>query len=322
MQNIVGQVRTIGPELGINVGSSISGLNTLAQGIRLATSGLSNVIGGVANLAPATIASVNNILGGTLPVKNSAATLASGVTNQIKSAGGTIAGLTGSAVNTISGQADSLLNNAKANVTAVTAGIPNLDPTGLASSIGINPAQISGLDPSIQSKVFGQLKAFQQDIPANVDLNSFKSQGLVMANLNQNNVGNLPPVQRDDSSDSNAALAAASAGSLAAGGTTNPASSSNLPGIAGVNQLTNTVGQATSGLTQGIGQISPTALTDRLTASQASLNNLVGSTLNVSNNLTGLAPAQVGLGSVESNRAAITSMVQGCLLYTSDAADE
>jgi len=312
VQNIVGQVKTIAPQLGINVGSSISGINNIAQGIRLATSGVSNIVGGVANLGPATVASVNNILGGVLPTANSVATLAAGVTNQITAAGGTISGLAGSAVANISGQADSLLNNVKSNITAITAGIPKLDPSGIASSLGIDPSQLSGLDPSIQSKVFGQLQAFQSSIPSNVDLNSFKTQGLVMANLNLNNVGNLPPVQIDSLGvDTQAALSKISAGSLTAGGVANPLSSANLPGIAGLNQLTNTVGQAASGLTQALGQVSPTALTDKLTASQASLNNLVGSTLNVSNGLAGLLPAQAGLGSKESNIAAVNNMVQG-----------
>ena len=312
VQNIVGQVKTIAPQLGINVGSSISGINNIAQGIRLATSGVSNIVGGVANLAPATVASVNNILGGVLPTTNSVATLAAGVTNQITAAGGTISGLAGSAVANISGQADSLLNNVKSNITAITAGIPKLDPSGIASSLGIDPSQLSGLDPSIQSKVFGQLQEFQSSIPSNVDLNRFKTQGLVMANLNLNNVGNLPPVQIDSLGvDTQAALSKISAGSLTAGGVANPLSSTNLPGIAGLNQLTNTVGQATSGLTQALGQVSPTALTDKLTASQASLNNLVGSNLNVSNGLTGLLPAQAGLGSKESNIAAVNNMVQG-----------
>jgi hypothetical protein len=133
-----------------------------------------------------------------------------------------------------------------------------------------------------------------------------------MANLNLNNVGNLPPVQIDSLGvDTQAALSIISAGSLTAGGVANPLSSTNLPGIAGFNQLTNTVGQATSGLTQALGQVSPTALTDKLTASQASLNNLVGSNLNVSNGLSGLLPAQAGLGSKESNIAAVNNMVQG-----------
>jgi len=312
VQNIVGQVRTIGPQLGINVGSSLNGVNALASGIRLATSGLSNIIGGASKLAPATVASVDNIIGGAVPTANSAATLASGVTSQITAGGGSITGLTGSAVGNVTGQADSLLNNAKANITAVTAGVPNLDPAGLASSVGIDPSQVSGLDPSIQSKVLSQLQTFQSEVPDNVDLNSFKGQGLVMANVTQDNVGNLPPVQLDNlGADTNAALMMASAGSLTQGGLTTPISSGNLPGISGFNQLTNSIGQSTSGLTQGLGSVSPTALTDKLTASQASLNNLVGSNLNVSNSLAGLSPAQAGLGSVESNQSAITSLVQG-----------
>jgi len=310
VQNIVGQVRTIAPQLGINVGASLNGIDSLAQGIRLSTSGISNIIGGVSKLAPASVASVNNIVNGVLPTANSSAILASSVASQVANAGGAasaVAGLTGGAVdkvNQLKGQADGLLNGASSAVASVTQGIPNVDPTALAARVGIDPAQLSGLDPSIKSKILGQLQDLESNIPANVDLNGFKGQGLVMANLTKDNIANLPPLQNEEavSTNINDTIAKANA-SISAGKTS-------LSGVAGLNQLTNTVGQAAGGLAQGFGAVGTTALTDKLTAAQSGLNNLVGSSLNVSNGLTGLLPSQAGLGSVESNISAVRTMVQ------------
>jgi hypothetical protein len=311
VQNIVGQVKTIAPQLGINVGNGLNGINALASGIRLATSGVSNIIGGASKLLPATVASVDNLISGVVPTANSAATLASGITSKVASAGGSISNLTGSAVNSVkqlAGGADSLVSNAQSSIASVTQGIPNVDPTAIAARAGIDPAQLSGLDPSLKAKVLTQLEDLQNNIPANVDINAFKGQGLVMANVTADNIKNLPPIQAETQSVSEVASSVKS--SLLAGGTAVPEGSANLSGISKFNQLTNTLGQSASGLTAGLGSVSTTALTDKLTSAQASLNNVIGENLNVTNRLSGLTPAQAGLGSVESNIAAVNSMVQ------------
>ena len=283
----------------------------MASGIRLATSGVSNIIGGASKLLPATVASVDNLISGVVPTANSAATLASGITSKVASAGGSISNLTGSAVNSVkqlAGGADSLVSNAQSSIASVTQGIPNVDPTAIAARAGIDPAQLSGLDPSLKAKVLTQLEDLQNNIPSNVDINAFKGQGLVMANVTADNIKNLPPIQAETQSVSEVASSVKS--SLLAGGTAVPEGSANLSGISKFNQLTNTLGQSASGLTAGLGSVSTTALTDKLTSAQASLNNVIGENLNVTNRLSGLTPAQAGLGSVESNIAAVNSMVQ------------
>lgn len=318
VQNLVGQVKTIAPQLGINVGSSLNGIDSLAQGIRLSTSGIANVVGGVSKLAPAAVASVNNIVSGVLPTANSSAVLATGVVDQVTNAGGSasvvsslaskLSGAAVDLVNQVKGQADGLLNSASAAVASITRGIPTVDPTALAAKVGIDPAQLSGIDPSIQSKILGQLQDLENNIPDNVDLNAFKGQGLVMANLTKDNIANLPPLQNEQVVSTNVNDAITKAKTLAAEATA-LGDANKLSGVAGFSQFNN-LGQAASGLTQGLGSTGITALTDKLTAAQSGLNNLVGSTLNVSNGVSGLLPSQAGLGAVESNISAVRSMVQ------------
>jgi hypothetical protein len=317
VQNIVGQIKTIAPQLGINVGSSLNGIDSLAQGIRLSSSGISNIVGGVSKLAPASVASVNNLVSGILPTANSSAILASGVVNQISAAGGSVAdisskltGATVDAVNQVKGQADALVGGAKSAVAAVTQGIPNVDPTALAASVGIDPAQLSGIDASLKSKIIGQLQSIKDAVPDNVDINAFKGQGLVMANLTKENISNLPPIQAETMATTTFEETKTKLNSLSASLGKSIPGASNLPGISGINQLTNQLGQAAGGLTAGLGAVGTTALTDKLTTAQAGLNNLVGSSLNVTNGLSGLTSAQAGLGSVESNISAVKGMVQ------------
>ena len=317
VQNIVGQIKTIAPQLGINVGSSLNGLDSLAQGIRLSSSGISNIVGGLSKLAPASVASVNNIVGGILPNANSSAILAAGVVSQVSNAGGSVtdlsAKLTGAsvdAVNQVKGQAAAITGGAQDAISAVTKGIPNVDPTALAASVGIDPAQLSGLDPALKSKVIGQLQEIKDAVPANVDINAFKGQGLVMANLTKENIANLPPIQPEVPPSITFAEVKTKLSSLGASLGKSLPDASNLPGISGINQLTNQLGQAAGGLTAGLGPIGMSSIKDKLTTAQASLNNIVGSNLNVSNGLAGLSPAQAGLGSVESNISAVKGMLQ------------
>jgi hypothetical protein len=289
----------------------------LAQGIRLSSSGISNIVGGLSKLAPASVASVNNIVGGILPNANSSAILAAGVVSQVSNAGGSVADLstklTGSsvdAVNQIKGQAAALTGGAQDAISAVTKGIPNVDPTALAASVGIDPAQLSGLDPALKSKVIGQLQEIKDAVPDNVDINAFKGQGLVMANLTKENIANLPPIQPEVPPSITFAEVKTKLSSLGASLGKSLPGASNLPGISGINQLTNQLGQAAGGLTAGLGPIGMSAIKDKLTTAQASLNNIVGSNLNISNGLAGLSPAQAGLGSVESNISAVKGMLQ------------
>lgn len=76
-------------------------------------------------------------------------------------------------------------------IDALTAGT-SLDPTGMASKLGINPNQISGLGDSLKSKLLGQLGSFAKDVPANVDLGTAQMQGLALDLIPKGKLGNIP----------------------------------------------------------------------------------------------------------------------------------
>jgi hypothetical protein len=79
----------------------------------------------------------------------------------------------------------------QANITALTAGT-SLDPTGMASKLGINTSQISGLGGSLKSKLLDQLGSFAKDVPANVDLGTAQMQGLALDLIPKGKLGNIP----------------------------------------------------------------------------------------------------------------------------------
>ena len=70
--------------------------------------------------------------------------------------------------------------------------------------------------------------------------------------------------------------------------------------------VTNKIGQVAGGLSASLGSLGTASLTDKLATAQGSLNSIVASAAPA-----GLTPAQLGLGSVESNANAINSLVQG-----------
>lgn len=307
VQNIVGQVRTIAPQLGINVGSGLAGVNALASGIRLSASGVSNIVGGLSNAPAALVSGASGVVNSALSIPNAASSLASGVTSQVSALGGAVTGLGSSALATVSGlgsNASSLISGVGSKISALTNGVTN-DPKALAAQVGIDPAQLSGLDPSLLSKVTEQLSSIAQKVPENVSITGAKAQGVIMSQLNGDTIANLPPIDTPALNNTRAIDVAGDSFEKIASASGSTSGLSGIPGITDTNLIKNTLGQAAGGLTAGLGPIGITALTDKLGTAQSSLNSIVSA------NAGALTSAQAGLGSVESNAANLAKQVQG-----------
>jgi hypothetical protein len=67
-----------------------------------------------------------------------------------------------------------------------------LTPAAITAKLGIDASQLSGLTGKLDSKLASQVEELAKSIPANVDLNSVKDTGIVMANLAGDTLQNLP----------------------------------------------------------------------------------------------------------------------------------
>lgn len=97
-----------------------------------------------------------------------------------------------SAVANLGASSSKLVNGVGNNALSVTLGTPS-DPLAIASQFGINASQLSGLSPSIQSKILSQLKNIGKNIPVDTNLSSAIAQGINLKSLTPTGIKNLPP---------------------------------------------------------------------------------------------------------------------------------
>jgi hypothetical protein len=62
----------------------------------------------------------------------------------------------------------------------------------LASKLGIDTSQLSGLTGKLDSKVISELQDVASNLPANVNLSSIKEQGIILANIGKDALRNIP----------------------------------------------------------------------------------------------------------------------------------
>lgn len=67
-------------------------------------------------------------------------------------------------------------------------------PAAIASKLGIDPSQISGLTGGLDSNVVKQVQQLAEEVPENVNLENIKKQGIIMSNLAGDTLKNLPAV--------------------------------------------------------------------------------------------------------------------------------
>lgn len=215
---------------GVFGGSIPGGVDQLASGIRLQTAGLVNL--SQTNLETvALIGQAANTVQGQFPVVNAVSALSSDIAtrasnlaqltaspgsgigqgatvflngisdsqtsliNQGVESAKKLANELGSNIETtitrLGTQAAGLVNGVANKVSALTS-INSLDPANLAGKFGIDTAQLSGLSPTLQSKVLGQLSDLAGKIPPNVDLSAATARGLVLDYVSADNLANIP----------------------------------------------------------------------------------------------------------------------------------
>ena len=90
--------------------------------------------------------------------------------------------------------ASSIINTVGDKVASITNGTSN-DPTALASKLGINVSQLSGLSDNLKSKVLTDAAKLATDIPSDVNLSQARAQGISLDVLPNASLANLPATQ-------------------------------------------------------------------------------------------------------------------------------
>ena len=67
-------------------------------------------------------------------------------------------------------------------------------PSALASKLGIDASQLSGLTGKLDSKVIDQLQEVAKELPTNVNLDMVKRQGIIFANIDKDALKNIPAI--------------------------------------------------------------------------------------------------------------------------------
>ena len=270
------------------VGQTTSGYNPYSNGIRLNTSGLTTPDATSQNQA--NVAAQAAIISSFVEDPNMLRTLNQNYNNNVFTHG--------TNYNTQPSSPNNL-NNVGSNVTAVTNG-STVDPTALATQLGLNPNELTGLNAGQQSDVLGKLLLVASLLPTEANLQGFKSLGMTLDNIYASTIGSLPSLQPLTTSPDAKPNEYDVQKIIASGG--NP---SNLPGALGIGSVAALIAMLGLKPESGVGNsLSTTAATDKLITSVEMQNTLLAGN-------SSLSQAQLGLGSVESNAATVTSTIDG-----------
>lgn len=175
---------------GLLASAGISGLKLL-PGLNLAST-LDRAFPGVGNFT----AAVGGLGGNILNSVSGAVT--SGIGNLTSGAaifGGSIPGGVDQLASGIRLNAAGLVNTGgiQAGVAALTAGTLS-DPAAMASKLGINTSQISGLVMPLKSKLLGQLGSITDTLPATINLGIAEAQGMALDLIPRDKLANIPAI--------------------------------------------------------------------------------------------------------------------------------
>jgi len=273
------------------------------------------------NPSASAIAAVSRSISGTIGIDETDAStaLATSVATQITAAGGS--------ANSIVSDVNKSISNVVGKVDDTVGDVTNAiskafnsslsDPLAIADSLRIDTSKISGLLGPVGSQITGELKKISSLIPDNVDFGTLGNKGLMFKFITKDNIPNLPPAQPSVSAPKplpDPALKSIinSFGSIS--GTLD--NLTNLPALTDINKITNSVGSLSSGLDNISGAVQ--GLSDNIGTVNSIVNNVVGEAVGVVNSVgsraqnavSGVMPASVGLGSVESGALTIKSVLQ------------
>lgn len=314
-----GQAAALTNQLGV---SPLGGVDALTSGVRLSASGLGGLTS-IPNAAAAAVTAAGNQIANIGNIPNAAAGLATNIQNSISAIPGAVVASANNLTQSVTG----LVNNAEATVgnlvgdvqnkiTALQNTIPT-DLTAVGAKLGIDPSVFSGLGASLASKLSAELNEVASLVPSNTNLGDLVTQGVSFASITGEKLKNLPAIQPKDVApaaipDPSIAAIAEGNGNVGSllGGTTN------LPDLTDINKIVNPMGGASAAITAGLGNAQ--AITGAVNAAQNYANQVIGDAAGVVNNIgtmaqnavSGVMPAGINLGSVESNMANIAALTQ------------
>jgi hypothetical protein len=273
------------PGLGQNSG----GYNPYSSGVRLDTAGLSDMMNGTSQSDQSNVVAQSNVISSFIQDSSNLRTLNSNYYNNVVSERIPLA--------------DKNINNV-GDKSAEVANSTLVDPKALAYKLGIDPKALSGLSGDQQSSLLSQLMSLASKIPENTDIAGLKSLGMSMSNIYGASIPNLPALQPLTLAPL-AKLSTLDLQKIIASGA-NPASVPGalaVPAIAALYALLNkNKGIPNNGVVGGQ-QINGQSVLDKIETVQAMGNNLQSN--------SNFSSAQLGLGSVESNKANLSQTVQG-----------
>jgi hypothetical protein len=281
-----------------------------------------NVVSSLAN------SSIADSLGATTIASVSAMGAASA--DLVKNIGDKVGNLTASLANGTSGgltpaQRAAVIEDARLNGIPVAQALRNAEvfgynlpgsaasPANLASKLGIDASQISGLTGKLDSKVLTEIENIAKSVPTNVSLDKIKETGIIMAGITKENIANLPAMPTKLKAPSPDLPASSSASSLTPAQRTAVIEDATAKGIPVEQALRNAsmFGVNTLNLTDKAKEIAlastPQLLTGTLGAGAGLLGSadlLTGKVSTIQKSLGGLIP---GTGSIEN---AISSVQQ------------
>jgi hypothetical protein len=311
-------VSQITNQLGV---SPIGGVNALTSGVRLAASGLSSLTT-LPQTAAASIAAAGASIGNIAGIVDAPAKLAANVATQAATLGNVASGaitqgtalvqsvstLATTAYKNVSG----LVGDVNSKITALQNTIPT-DFSSAAAKMGVDPSVFAGLSPDLASKLGDQLTAAAKLVPSNTNLKDLNDQGVSFSSITGDKLPNLPAIQpkaivQAALADPELAAIAARAGNVEA----LLSGKANLPDLTNINNVTNALGKVSSGfgsINAAVGSVqAANAYVNNTIATAAGLANSVGSL--GQNASLALSPANLGLGSVESNIQTVANLTQ------------
>ena len=318
VNGVTGEFNVLTNQLGV---SPLGGINPLNDGIKLSPSTLGS-LASTPNLSAAAISAAGNIVKGLTNISDAGTKLAENISEQLLNLSGVVPSTpaNSSLAQTVSNLTGRNISNLVGNAANAVSSLQNPIPTDIlavGSKLGIDPSVISGLSPSLASKVTKDLTSIAEAVPENSSLNDLENQGVFFAKMTNSNLPNLPPVQPSVSTPlpvPDPALMSV----VVQNGTVDALlnGNANLPALTNINNVSNPLGGLTAGLLNGAG--SAQGILGQVQSVQTQLNGVLSSKVGVSNpvgslnqNSVGIInPASVGLGSVESNIITNNSIVQ------------
>lgn len=294
------------------IGASAVFDSTVRSGVTSLAVSASTLNSAPTDASAATVPVAGDLMSQTGNIQNAASNLASNLTTLAPALGTAFPQSVLSAANNVA----SAVGNIGSNITKLQNSIPT-DVTGIASKLGIDTSQISGLGKQLASKLNAELGSIAALVPDNTNLAGLEQLGVNFQGFNKIELGHLPALQLDAIAPSAIFDPARIAITDAIGNIIPLLNGSALvKKLPGFGNITDSLGTA-AGLSSKFGE-AVTSLTDKVTAANNAVNNVTALTYGVTtpigslsqNAISSIMPASVNLGSAESNLALVSSLSQ------------